>query len=98
MNGMFSPTFHIGSIRIGTVTSASAVNIGNNWPTNFRSQTKYNQGFGNIGGRNHQIRGTQSFMNDPDAFDMLTVPSGTDIPDWLKQLIPGALEGVQKKS
>ncbi|WAH37231.1 hypothetical protein [Alicyclobacillus dauci] len=87
MCSYFSPSFVIGSIRIGTVTSASALNIGNNWPTNFESHTKHNQGFGNIHGTNHQIRGAQSVLNDPDVFDMMNVSSAADIPDWLKALM-----------
>jgi hypothetical protein len=87
MSSFFSPSIVIGSFRIGTVSSASALNIGNNWPTNFKSNIKHNQGFGNIGGTNHQIRGAQSFLNDPDVFDMMNVSPDTEIPDWMKNMI-----------
>jgi hypothetical protein len=87
MYSFFSPSFIIGAIRIGSVSSASALNIGNNWPTNFESHIKHNQGFGNIKGTNHQIRGAQSFLNDPDAFDMMNISSEAEIPDWLKSMM-----------
>lgn len=87
MNSYFSPSFVIGSIRIGTITSASALNVGNNWPTNFESHTKHNQGFGNIHGNNHQIRDAQSFLNDPDVFDMMNISPETEIPNWMKHMI-----------
>jgi hypothetical protein len=52
---VLSPTFIIGSIRIGTVEGASCVNFGNNWPSEFTSISKQQQGFGNVSGDHNDL-------------------------------------------
>ncbi|WP_251550405.1 hypothetical protein [Neobacillus muris] len=47
---ILSPTFHIGSIKIGTIESASCFSIGNNFLEDFQSSKQHNQGLGNIHG------------------------------------------------
>lgn len=86
MSSFMSPTFVIGSIRIGSVESASCINMGNNWPTDFQSNQKTVQGFGSVEGDNNQLVGTRAMLNDSDFLDMLNV-SEQEVPVWLQELI-----------
>ncbi|MEW9699902.1 hypothetical protein [Paenibacillus sp. SI8] len=86
MSSFMSPTFIIGSIRIGSVQSASCINMGNNWPTDFQSNQKTVQGFGSVEGDHNQLVGTRSLLNDSDFLDMLNVEDGVT-PEWLQQMI-----------
>jgi len=86
MSNVLSPVFIIGKIRIDQIEGASCFNMGNNWPTNFRSYKKHNQGFGSVSGDNNVVRGARSLLNDPDSFDMLSV-ADTDVPNWIKSLL-----------
>ncbi|MGL4821335.1 MAG: hypothetical protein ACRC5C_15395 [Bacilli bacterium] len=80
----FSPQFVIGSIRIGVVETSSCLNFGNNFPTNFQSHKKSNQGLGTvIGDRNH-FDHVVSALNDADEIDTIDVSGAKDVPDWLK--------------
>lgn len=83
---MLSPVFAIGTIHIGNVEGASCVNLGNNWPTNFRSYKKQNQGFGSVSGNNNVLSSLRSILHDPDTYDMMSVPS-SEIPDWLDGML-----------
>lgn len=47
---ILSPTFHINTIKIGSIESASCFSIGNNFIEDFKSSKKHNQGLGNIHG------------------------------------------------
>lgn len=73
---LFSPTFIIGHIRIGTVEGASCVNLGNNWPTDFTSHKKHNQGFGSVDGDNNRIQGIRAYLDDADLLDMFNQAEG----------------------
>lgn len=86
MSSFMSPTFIIGSIRIGSVESASCINMGNNWPTDFQSNQKTVQGFGAVEGDHNQLVGTRSMLNDSDFLDMLNV-GDNDTPEWLQEMI-----------
>ncbi|MFD0697860.1 hypothetical protein ACFQZT_27685 [Paenibacillus sp. GCM10027628] len=86
MSSFMSPTFIIGSIRIGSVESASCINMGNNWPTDFVSNQKTVQGFGSVAGDHNQLVGTRSMLNDSDFLDMLNV-NDNDTPEWIQQMI-----------
>jgi len=89
LSSFLSPQFVIGSIRIGSVTNASCVNMGNNWPAGFESHQKLTQGFGSVSGDGHVVSGIRSLLNDSDFLDMLNV-SGGEAPDWLRRLIDTA--------
>jgi len=52
---ILSPTFHIGTIKIGTIESASCFSIGNNFIEDFKSNKKHNQGLGNIHGNGNNF-------------------------------------------
>jgi hypothetical protein len=54
-SSVLSPTFIIGSIRIGSVDGASCVNFGNNWPSDFTSISNTQQGFGSVSGDGNQL-------------------------------------------
>lgn len=81
-----SPVFFIGSIRIGSVSGASCINLGNNLPTGFQSFTKQNQGFGSITGDNNDISELCSVLKDTNLIDMLNQADSDEVPDWVKRL------------
>jgi hypothetical protein len=82
-----SPTFFIGQIRIGTVEGASCVNMGNNYPTNFTSNKKHNQGFGSVYGDSNEVEGIRSALNDSDILDMFNGDENQEIPEWVRQMM-----------
>ncbi|UUZ86308.1 hypothetical protein LJK88_24645 [Paenibacillus sp. P26] len=86
MPNILSPQFVIGSIRIGSVTNASCINMGNNWPTNFENHQKLTQGFGSVNGDRNLVNGIRSLLNDSDFLDMLNI-SDSEVPEWLQKLI-----------
>lgn len=86
---MFSPTFIIGHIRIGSVEGASCVNLGNNIPIGFESHKKHNQGFGTVGGDHNDIPHLHSSLNDSDVLDMFNA-ADADIPEWIKKVVADA--------
>jgi hypothetical protein len=81
-----STEFTIGDIHIGTIEDASAVNFGNNFPTNFRSNKKHNQGLGNIVGNNNDIHDLKSFMKEKNAGEVYNENQEDQPPDWLDKL------------
>ncbi|MFJ7727566.1 hypothetical protein ACIQXV_15560 [Neobacillus sp. NPDC097160] len=61
---ILSPTFHIGTIKIGSIAEASCFSMGNNFIEDFTSSKKHNQGLGNIhGDRNNFAHTTASLTN-----------------------------------
>jgi hypothetical protein len=61
---ILSPTFHIGTIKIGSIEGASCFSIGNNFIEDFKSSKKHNQGLGNIhGDRNNFAHTSASLTN-----------------------------------
>ncbi|MDP4103976.1 MAG: hypothetical protein Q8935_03395 [Bacillota bacterium] len=61
---ILSPTFHIGSIKIGNIEGASCFSIGNNFIEDFKNSKKHNQGLGNIhGDRNNLAHSSASLTN-----------------------------------
>jgi hypothetical protein len=87
MGDWLSPNFYINDIHIGTVQSASCVNIGNNWPTDFKSYSKQNQGFGSVGGDKNQFSNAKAFLYDPDVVDLFDDPRTKNVPDWVKEMV-----------
>ncbi|UAL48865.1 hypothetical protein [Sutcliffiella horikoshii] len=84
----YSPNFFIGSIRIGVVESASCINMGNNYPSQFQSHKKHNQGVGNISGDENDIHGTKSQVSDSSFIDMFEQSDDTqELPQWLQNVI-----------
>lgn len=66
---ILSPTFHIGTIKIGSIEGASCFSIGNNFIEDFKSSKKHNQGLGNIhGDRNNLAHTSASLTNyEPES-------------------------------
>ncbi|CAG7600998.1 hypothetical protein PAESOLCIP111_00445 [Paenibacillus solanacearum] len=62
--------FTFRDIHVGAVEDASAVNFGNNFPTNFKSVKKHNQGFGNILGNNNDIHHIESLLEEKDVVEI----------------------------
>ncbi|MCM2533224.1 hypothetical protein NDK43_13480 [Neobacillus pocheonensis] len=61
---ILSPTFHIGTIKIGSIEGASCFSIGNNFIEDFKSTKKHNQGLGNIhGDRNNFAHSNAALTN-----------------------------------
>ncbi|WP_078381218.1 hypothetical protein [Sutcliffiella halmapala] len=87
MTSKYSPNFFIGSIRIGVVESASCINMGNNYPTQFQSNKKHNQGIGNISGDENDIHETKSLVSDSSFIDMLHQLEDQELPQWLQDVI-----------
>lgn len=66
---ILSPTFHIGTIKIGSIEGASCFSIGNNFIEDFKNSKKHNQGLGNIhGDRNNLAHMSTSLTHqEPDT-------------------------------
>lgn len=84
---LYSPTFIIGHIQIGSITEASCFNMGNNYPTGFQNNKKHNQGFGNVDGDHNRLSGIESLLHDPDGVDFLSASGEEGVPDWVKELV-----------
>jgi len=87
MSSPYSPNFFIGSIRIGVVESASCINMGNNYPAQFQSNKKHNQGIGNISGDENDIHENKSLVSDSSFIDMLHQLENQELPLWLQDAI-----------
>ncbi|MEE3895373.1 hypothetical protein [Priestia megaterium] len=80
-------TFSIGDIHIGTIEDASAVNFGNNFPTNFRSHKKVSQGFGNILGNQNDIHDILSSLEEKDISEVYNESQDGKPPQWLDTMV-----------
>ncbi|MGF2616263.1 hypothetical protein FZC84_00590 [Rossellomorea vietnamensis] len=78
--------FTFRDIHIGTIEDASAVNFGNNFPTNFRSNKKHNQGLGNIIGNNNDIHDLKSYMKEKNAREIYNENQDDQQPAWVDAL------------
>lgn len=76
-----SPYFVIGSIRIGSIEGASCLNMGNNFPSEFTSHKKHNQGFGTVSGEGNTLRGIRALLDDADFIDMFNRADDQDLPE-----------------
>jgi hypothetical protein len=85
--GMLSPVFVVGSISVQQMEGASCFNVGNNFPTNFQSYKKHNQGFGSIHGDHAVVPNLRSLLNDPDVLDTVSLQPDPEVPKWLQRLI-----------
>lgn len=54
-SAILSPTFEIGTIKIGVIESASCFSIGNNFIEDFQNNKQHSQGFGNIHGDKNNL-------------------------------------------
>ena len=61
---ILSPTFHIGTIRIGSIEGASCFSIGNNFIEDFKNSKEHNQGLGNIHGDRNNFDHTRSWLTN----------------------------------
>jgi hypothetical protein len=59
---ILSPTFHIGTIKIGSIEGASCFSIGNNFIEDFKSNKKHSQGLGNIHGDRNNLSHTSASL------------------------------------
>ncbi|WP_226530405.1 hypothetical protein [Metabacillus niabensis] len=82
-----SSIFTIGDIHIGTIEDASAVNFGNNFPTDFTSNKKHNQGFGNIYGNENDIHDIQSLMEEKGAVEVYYDSQEKPEDKWMEMLL-----------
>lgn len=82
----FSPVFHFKEFKVGNLENASAINFGNNYPTNFKGYKKHSQGLGTIDGNNNDIHDLQSHMELKYLVDAL-VDNDEELPDWIRELI-----------
>lgn len=63
---------NIGVIKISMVENASAVNIGKNLLLDWDSNSKTNQGLGNISGDQNALDHLVNHLEDPDKIDQLS--------------------------
>ncbi|MBB6453125.1 hypothetical protein HNQ94_001573 [Salirhabdus euzebyi] len=82
----YSPVFTFNEFKVGTLENASAINFGNNYPTNFKGYKKHNQGLGTIDGNNNDIHDLKSQMNLKYLMDMILEDEG-ELPDWVIEMI-----------
>ncbi|MDC3417388.1 hypothetical protein [Aquibacillus salsiterrae] len=82
----FSPKFYIETLRIGSVEGASAINFGNNTPTNFENHSKHTQGFGTVSGDQSKISGSKSVLIE-EALKDLFEEEDSELAEWLKEMI-----------
>lgn len=61
---ILSPTFHIGTIKIGNIEGASCFSIGNNFIEDFKNNKKHNQGLGNIHGDQSNLAHTSASLTN----------------------------------
>lgn len=80
-------TFTIGDISIGTIEDASAVNFGNNFPTDFKSHKKLKQGFGNILGNQNDIHDILSQLEEKDVVEVYNESQDHQSPEWLETIV-----------
>lgn len=87
-SSLFSPQFVIGTIQIGTIQGASCMNMGNNFPTDFTSTQKFNQGFGNVTGDHNAFKEPRTAVEDADLVDMMQGSHDQEeLPAWLEQMM-----------
>ncbi|MFZ7943599.1 hypothetical protein [Neobacillus sp. 19] len=67
---ILSPTFHIGTIKIGSISEASCFSMGNNFIEDFKSSKKHNQGLGNIHGDRNNFAHTNASLTNYEASPM----------------------------
>lgn len=95
---LFSPNFVIGRIEIGSVEGASCVNMGNNFPSNFQSSKKHNQGFGDVSGNNNHLSGTKSTLDDSDFLEWMAAGEASMIPEpvraWFTELVRSSSQQI----
>ncbi|NRD76791.1 hypothetical protein HPT25_04705 [Bacillus sp. BRMEA1] len=61
---ILSPTFHIGTIKIENIESASCFSIGNNFIEDFKNSKKHYQGLGNIHGDSNNFAHTSAALTN----------------------------------
>ncbi|MBO0962413.1 hypothetical protein J1P26_22175 [Neobacillus sp. MM2021_6] len=67
---ILSPTFHIGTIKIGSIEAASCFSIGNNFIEDFKSNKKHYQGLGNLHGDNNNFSHSTASLTHHDPSQM----------------------------
>ena len=81
-----SPIFIIGDIHIGSIEGASCFNMGNNFPTGFKSYKKHNQGFGSITGDNNNLEEIDSLLSDSSRTELIEELANDHVPELLRHL------------
>lgn len=78
----------IGVIKISMVENASAVNIGKNLLLDWESNTKTNQGLGNISGDGNALEKLANRLDDPDKIDFFNEQDSESLdPESLQKLV-----------
>jgi hypothetical protein len=83
----------IGTISVGSITNASALNIGRNFLRDFKSMSKSNAGIGAITGSQNTFSSCQTYVQDPDAIDMCWDSEALQIPNTDRKNNPMPLNG-----
>jgi hypothetical protein len=72
-SAILSPTFHIGTIKIGNIEGASCFSIGNNFIEDFKNSKKHNQGLGNIHGDRNNLAHTSASLTNHEQDSTATM-------------------------
>jgi hypothetical protein len=62
-------TINIFSIKVNNVENASALNVGQNLLNDWKNNSKYNQGYGQLIGDGNMQKRVRSKVDDPDLID-----------------------------
>lgn len=62
-------TINIFSIKVNNVENASALNVGQNLLNDWKNNSKYNQGYGQLIGDFNKQKDVKSRVDDPDMID-----------------------------
>ncbi|TCP53381.1 spore germination protein GerPA/GerPF [Tumebacillus sp. BK434] len=77
-------TINIFCIKVNNVENASALNVGQNLLNDWKNNSKYNQGFGNLNGDENVQKRLRSRVDDPDFIDApVRDTSVTQLPSLL---------------
>lgn len=78
-------TINIFNIKVNNVENASALNVGQNLLNDWKNNSKYNQGYGQLIGDNNEQKRLKSRVDDPDMIDAPTRDTSvTQLPSLLR--------------
>jgi hypothetical protein len=82
---LMSFTINIFSIKVNNVENASALNVGQNLLNDWKNNSKYNQGYGQLIGDGNDQSKVRSKVDDPDMLDAPTKDTSiTHLPSMVR--------------
>lgn len=78
-------TINIFQLKVNNVENASALNVGQNLLNDWKNNSKYNQGYGQIMGDFNRQKGIKARLDDSDMIDSPTRDTSiTQLPSLLR--------------